>query len=513
MQLGKTGQADQITAVAAPRTTRAKATTPAAPPTTPDQFDAGLEHPTEEVARHRRPVIVIHGTIVHKDSIEAYRDFALAEGHPVDLRNYPTITDGAPIQESAQLVSQNINQARSALAKENLAYLQGASTKEQVKFFNIDGNLYGKTDPNAAKVSAQVPWLMDAVGSVLQQSDSTLTNEFSSRMSQVEGQLADRLANTPGWSPETREKVASELVDSLAPKATLVGHSAGGFVAYTVAVNPSEPGKAHDEFSYDGGNGVANVVLLSSPVGKGLSEPLPPAMADMGFYQMDQAVLKPLEQLPLSQLMMQNPMTALSYNLMKGATKVAWGVASQMTTAMSLPLIYAQKPGYQQVTGSSQFFKEYLKDKAIPDGVSVTAVTSPDDHMSLPSRSQVNEKQTNAHNFTADLEMAPGEVERERPSWGHVKMSTMPAEFQAQFSQSLIDNPEHTVNYLNPSNDDGSRFDVLTLLGQQLKKNPSLLDSESFAPVKTAMQSVAAEKLPFSDSPSALAQQLLNPKG
>lgn len=42
------------------------------------------------------------------------------------------------------------------------------------------------------------------------------------------------------------------MVDVLAPKATLVGHSAGGFVAYAVAVNPKAPGSSPD-CSYDGG--------------------------------------------------------------------------------------------------------------------------------------------------------------------------------------------------------------------------------------------------------------------
>ena len=86
-----------------------------------------LEYPQSDVApaRHERPVVIVHGTLVDKKSIEAYRDYALKTGHPVDWQDYQGITDGALLQDSARQVSHNVNQARQELARTHLADIQG----------------------------------------------------------------------------------------------------------------------------------------------------------------------------------------------------------------------------------------------------------------------------------------------------------------------------------------------------------------------------------------------------
>ncbi|MFN8610377.1 MAG: alpha/beta fold hydrolase [Vulcanimicrobiota bacterium] len=451
---------------------------------------ARLQYPKANVppARHERPVVIVHGTLVDKQSIEAYKDYALETGHPVDWRDYKGITEGALLEESAQEVSQNINQARQELARTHLAELQGG---DPARFFQVDDSARGQ------KVRENLDWLV-------QKATAEVTNPdiatFSSRLNKLQGQLQERLG-AGDWTG----KAAAHLIDCLAPKATLVGHSAGGFIAYALALNP-EDGKKSKFPKYDGGLGVGEVVVLSSPVGKGMNYPAPPGLAELPFYQFDSKVLRPLEETPAMQLAQLNPFFKMGYALSKTASKTAWAVATQLNTALMSPYIFTTKPGYEEVTGFSSFFKDCVQGKPVPEGVTVVAVTSKDDRMSLPERSRIDDSRPNAHNFAVDQQISQEELERERPTWGHVQMSMKPALFEQQFDQSLLQNPGEAARFLDPSNDDGARYDVLEVLQKQgndwLSQQPEL---------KRAVQAVAAENQPFADSPSALAQSLLRP--
>ncbi|MBS2036281.1 alpha/beta fold hydrolase [bacterium] len=449
---------------------------------------ARLQYPKANVppARHERPVVIVHGTLVDKQSIEAYKDYALETGHPVDWQDYKGITDGSLLEHSAQEVSHNINQARQELARTHLAELQGGDLS---KFFQVDDSARGQ------KVRDQLEWFVRKASAEVTHPD---VDTFSSRLSKLQGQLQQRLG-----AEEWTEKAAAHVVDCLAPKATVVGHSAGGFIAYALALNP-EDGVKSKHPKYDGGLGVGEVVVLSSPIGKGMNFPAPPGLAELPFYQVESKVLRPLEETPAMKLAQLNPFFKMGYALSKTATKTAWAVATQMNTALMSPYIFATKPGYEQVTGFSSFFKDCIKDKTVPEGVTVVAVTSKDDRMSLPDHSRVDDSRPNAHNFDVDQQISPEELERERPTWGHVQMSMKPALFEQQFDQSLVQNPAEAARFLDPSNDDGARYDVLEVLGKQgkdwLQQQPQL---------KQAIQKVAAENQPFADSPSALAQAIL----
>lgn len=453
-----------------------------------------LEYPQADVApaRHERPVVIVHGTLVDKQSIEAYRDYAIEKGHPVDWQNYQGITDGALLQDSAQQVSNNINQARQELARTHLANLQGADPAGLAKFFGCDDSARGR------KVQENLEWLVKrATTEVTSPSVETL----SSRLKKLEGQLEKRLGGE-----EWTGKAAAHLVDCLAPKATVVGHSAGGYVAYALALNP-EDGQKSKYPKYDGGLGVGEVVVLSSPIGKGMNFPAPPGLAELPFYQMvEEPILQKLEASPMMKLAELNPFFKMGYALSKTATKTAFALATQMNTGLMSPVIFAQKPGYEQVTGFSSFFKENLKDKSVPDGVTVVAVTSKDDRMALPSHSRIDASRPNAHNFDVDQKFSKEELEKERPTWGHVQMSMKPELFEQQFDQSLVDKPAEAARFLDASNDDGVRYDVLQVLQKQ---GPEWLAGQP--ELKKAVQEVAAENQPFKDSPSALAQLLLRP--
>ena len=453
-----------------------------------------LEYPPTDVApaRHERPVVIVHGTLVDKQSIEAYRDYALEKGHPVDWQDYKGITDGALLQDSAKQVSHNINQARQELARTHLAELQGADPAQLAKFFQCDDSARGR------KVQENLEWFMKEAAAQVTSPD---TDTLSSRLKKVEVQLEQRLGGE-----EWTGKAAAHVVDCLAPKATLVGHSAGGYVAYALALNPDDGSKSSYP-KYDGGLGVGEVVVLSSPIGKGMNFPAPPGLAELPFYQMvESPILQPLEASPLMKLANLNPFFKVGYALSKTASKTAWAVATQMNTALMSPVIFAQKPGYEQVTGFSSFFKENLKGKEVPDGVTVVSVVSKDDRMSLPSHSRIDDGRPNAHNFDVDQHISEAELKKERPTWGHVQMSMRPELFERQFDRSLLQNPSEAARFLDPSNDDGARFDVLQTLQKQ---GPQWLAARP--ELKQAVAEVAAENQPFKDSPSALAQLILRP--
>lgn len=469
----------------------------------PEKPAEGLEFPRDgvELARNARPVILLHGTLVEKEGIAAYRDFSLRQGHPVDYRTYPSITKGNPIEESAVLASQNINRARMEIAGKNLEKLSGADSKKIESFFQLDANLYGAHDKDADAAQKLLSPLLDEVAGILK--EDGLEHTFSGKLKDVQARLAGRLQSAR-VTDDKASKMAAELVDSLAPKAIVVGHSAGGYVGYTLTVNPElTPDK--DPFTYDGGNGIAEMLSLSAPIGKGLPTPAPPGILGLGFYNVDANVLRPIENLPGSQLTLLNPLFNFGYHAWKGLAKQAFYVANYVTIGLTNPLTHKLRPSNAQVEENSEFFNSYLKDKPIPEGVSVIAVTSPLDQLSQAERSMVDASKPNAHNFSADLRVSEADLKRERPTWSHVIMTEKPDAFKEQFAEHLLD-PATLDKVLHPSNDDGVRYEALQMLAAELKTNPKALTRS----LRKALQTVASERAPFKDSPSYLAQQILS---
>lgn len=469
----------------------------------PKEPSAGLEFPQDgvQLARNERPVILLHGTLVEKDGIAAYREFSLRHGHPVDHRTYSSITKGEAIEKSADLVSKNINAARMEIAGRNLERLEDAGAAKLAEFFQLDGDLYGSHDPDADAAKPLLSELLARVAAILAEG-SGLQDTFSGKLRGIASDLAQRLEDR-GVAPEKAAKMAAELVDSLAPKAIVVGHSAGGYVGYTMTLNP-ERTPDNDPFTYDGGNGIAEMLVLSSPVGKGLPRPAPPGILDLGFYNVDSKVLRPIENLPPSQLALMNPLFNFGYHAWKGLAKQAFHVANWVTIGLTNPLIHQLRPSNAQVEENSEFFNSYLKDKPVPEGVSVIAVTSPLDQLSQAERSTVDDRQSNAHNFSADLQVSQADLERERPTWSHVIMTEKPDAFKEQFAEHLL-NPGALARILHPANDDGVRYEALEMLAAQLKENPGAMT----AAMREVVQKVASERSPFRDSPSFLAQSLL----
>ena len=102
--------------------------------------DSVLEYPRDnvEISRNSRPVVLLHGTLVEKDGIAAYRDYALRNGHPVNHRTYQSITKGARIEESTELASQQVNLSRAEVTERNLKALAGLDRPALQQALSLD---------------------------------------------------------------------------------------------------------------------------------------------------------------------------------------------------------------------------------------------------------------------------------------------------------------------------------------------------------------------------------------
>ncbi|HIB67111.1 MAG TPA: hypothetical protein EYO33_18880 [Phycisphaerales bacterium] len=466
-----------------------------------------LEYPSEEVepARNGRPVVLLHGTIVEKDGIEEFRKFALSQGHPVNHRSYPTITKGGLIEESTEIASREVNKSRAEVARGRIEALKERTPQALTEFFQIDAELYGERDPDAEKILPHLPGLVAQVESVVTGPQAQIESRLGRSLKAIEADLVEGLKKD-GLTEQKAAAIAEELLDTVAPKAIVIGHSAGGFVAQTLAVNP-ETQDGDDPFAYDGGNGVGEVVLLSSPVGKGLPQPAPTGILELPFYNYDRTVLQPAEKNPLVTLARLNPLTNLAYTSSKSLLKTLFYVGTQVSTTMTSPMVHLAKPGYAQVEESHEFFNQYVKDREIPEGLTVISVTSPLDKLVQEERSRLSDEMENGHNYSFDLDVTEEQVKKERPTWTHVIMTEQPEHLKKEYSEDILAQPKALMKLLNPKNDEGVRVKALDILWAGLETSPDYL--KAHPEVKDVLEKVAAERLPFEDSASYKAYSLL----
>lgn len=480
---------------------------PASTKETHSPLDEGLEFPADSVesARNNRPVVLLHGTLVEKDGIAAYRDFALRSGHPVSHETYQSITKGHRIEESTEIASKEVNLSRAEVAQRNVETLKGLNPTELAKRFRLNPSLYGKEDPSVSKTVEHLPELIGQVESLLGQSQTKVGTSLSGDLSRLESSFASDLKKA-GVSESKASGIAREVLDTIAPKAILIGHSAGGFVAHNMVVNP-ETTPDDNPFTYDGGMGIGEAIIISSPVEKGLSKPAPSGIAGLPFYNFEKNVLRPIEKLPASRLAMLNPIVSTLYAANKSFLKTMSAASFMVTASLMAPATYLARPGNEQVEEGSEFFETYIKDKPIPDGVSLMTITSPLDQLSTEDRSALVTEQRNGHSLSMDLEVSQEDLQRERPTWTHVIMTEKPDSFKQQFAEAVSTDGQRLSRILDQTNDEGVRHEALSLLHKARQKNPSLLTDDT--QVKKSLQKVAAEQLPFEDSASYLAFQLL----
>ena len=472
----------------------------------PPSDGSGLEYPPDgvEPARDQRPVVLLHGTLVNKDGIASYRDFALRSGHPVSHRTYGSIKNGDRIEDSTELASKEVNRSRAEIATKNVQRFAEMTDDQLQEAFQLDGGLYGSYDSDVEVIKGRLADFNQRVAQTLDQKPEKIESGLSGQLKKLESGFVDTLSQD-GLSEQKASGVAREIMETIAPKAVVIGHSAGGYIAHTLALNP-ELTPDQDKFTYDGGNGVGEVLVLSAPIGGGLPKPAPPGIAELPFYNYENTFLRPVENLPVSKLMLKNPLVESTYNTTKGLLRAAARLQFMMITQMTSPIVYAARPGNRQVEEGSEFFETYIKDKPIPEGVSIIGFTSPHDRLSQEERSRLVTEQPNGHTLSVDLGVTEEDLKRERPTWAHVIMAEKPDSFKAQFQVYLQNDAEAVGRILHRDNDDGVRYEALQMVEQSIGQAPETLTPR----LRRSLEKVAAEAMPFRDAPSAVASSILS---
>ncbi len=468
------------------------------------------------VARNETPVVIVHGTGFGEESISAYKDAALETGHPAELTTYTTIKEGEPMEQSGQLVSRNINNARMEISRKHLEELSSCKDdpEELKEYFGMSSDFYGRHDERVDRVVSLMPALIDKMEDLLENDKDELLKTFSGRTKEIEKSLAEHVRKAGYSDKKVAARVAGEIMDVIAPKAVIVGHSMGGFVSYTLALNPKAGDKS--DFTYDGANGVSTVITLSSPVGKGVNKTLPGGLANYAYTLLEKNVLDPMETFPGMQFSMVNPFFNMWYSYNKELTKEMYKNSALIGSVYMNPIIHLMKPGYEQITEGSDFIKKYVDNKKVPDGVTVIAISNRHDGVSEQDRSMVDEKQPNAHNLDAEITIKPEELKNPKstvPTLAHMKMALYPFEHGEEFRKEVMEDPKHITRILDPANYDGVRWKCLSVLKEDLEKDPAMFRKAEFKPVLEKIRSVASEEMPFADSPSYIARQILDKLG
>ena len=474
-------------------------------------------------ARNDTPVIVVHGTMTDKKSIEPYLGPVLDSGHYVKLDTYTSIKEGAALEESGQVLSRDINDDRLRIARWNVDKLKACEgDMDRIKsVLAMDGTLYGPPDPAFERVTALLPRVIDRIDGVLDGERAVLLETFSRKMARLEEDLGGQVEAT-GFAADVADatrrqgicqKVAAEIMDSIVPKAILLGHSMGGFVSYVLAVNPKDPEGTGGSFTYDAGNGISTVMTLSSPIKSGVATPLPPALTHFAFDTYEKTVLAPMEATPGMQFARLNPAFAAWYDLQKEMTRSAWAAASNGASLVGSPLVYLTQPGVREITQGSRFIHEYVEGHHLRPGITGVAFSCQGDGISPAERSTIDDTQMNAFNVKSHVEVTPELLKQRGATFRnipHIRMAKTPLERGEEFRRQVLENPSLIPKVLDRSNYDGVRWQCASVLLESALRNPERFRTPEMAPVVAALEEVASERLPFKDSPSYLARQILD---
>lgn len=487
-----------------------------------------LVPPPGTPARHDAPVVVVHGTMVDASKVIGNEEPILNDGHPVDIQTYQSIKEGQPLQESGQLLSTRINEDRIEIARANVSRLKalGGDLPAIASDLGIDGTLYGSDDGSATRLAGLVPSLVSRIDAVLAQPVDTLKASFSLKMRRIEEALVGEVSRT-GFAANTADvrtrdalrcKAAAELMDAIAPKAVLVGHSMGGFVSYVVAMNPSDEKSQGSPFAYDAGNGISTIIAVSSPIKSGTSNPLPPGLESYGYDTLDKTVLAPFESTPQGQLIMANPILDGWWQVEKSLTRAAMGAAANASTVLTDPLTFAMKPGVAQISEGSDFIHKYVEGRKVPREMTAFSFTNRDDGIAEADHSLLDERQANAFNVDVRVALPPDLLAKPGTTPAtltHLMMGRFMYAHGAQCKEKVFQNPVLLPKVLDGANYDGVRWLGLSTLQEMVDEDPTLLVQPRMAGVRAAVERVAAEKMPFRDAPSALARKILDkaPKG
>jgi|GEM_PF-5772090 len=438
---------------------------------------------------HNNPVIVVPGTsAMGADGSasgwnELFRNSNLALDQMDEDLKFPSIKDGKPIQDSVAELSHNINLARLKAASNNLSELEGKKNnpEELRKFFGIKGK-----DRGTEEMVELLPEVITEMDKIIDQGG--VKGNFSTRIKRVEDNFADKLVRKTSFANDAGQdrkilckKAAGEVVDSIAPKAIVAGLSLGGVCSYAAALNPVK--ENNSGFATDAGNGISYVIMVAAPV-RGMPD-IPKGVADA----------------PGELLSNINPMLA--------GWAPALNAANRTIMESSKGLAYRNKPGWKQVRTSDPFTKQNITGKKVPDNVSVISFYHLKDSIVEPKDAQNDESNRNTHNIAVNFPTgSPHNMTTTRGQSVHNAMGKQAKDCNAAFAKKIVTEPAFAEKILDIKNSDDLRRQCLGVIAEQAKKDSQYLDANRG--LKTKLESVQNENMPFKTSPSHIAGEILN---
>ncbi|MGD9580957.1 MAG: hypothetical protein AB7V50_06265, partial [Vampirovibrionia bacterium] len=488
-------------------------------------------------------------TLVKEDTLFKMRDLLNPKVHKLDLRYYPEVTDGKPIEDSAMVVSKNVNKVRIDNTKEKLHDIKKIKDNpEELKaHFGINQNLcQDKCDTE--QIVRLLPDVISEVEQITKRGKNDLLNSFSTRVKAVEIKLADQLQQTDlgNWDKANKEtickKAASIIMDGIAPKAVLIGHSLGGLVAHLMAVNPKEV--AFDEhnnlidqskYTFDAANGIALFTSLGAPVENG-TDLDSAGMREARYDWCYETILKPIED-PWAKMGLLNfnlPWLMSREIFKNGCLNFSKSVDIE---PLKDPEHLKQKPALVQMLRDSSFLKDHVIGKHAPEGVSSLSYYHPDDKYMEVEFVKLNEAHPNNHNIRVNFEVTnevvnhyrndlsvskamsyfmqslTGDIRMQeeekmiRSLYAHDVVAFQPQELIKSFKEDIIQNPESAIRMLDLSNSDTLRSQCLDVIYDQVQANPDFLANNP--ELLERVQQVSSEGMPFESSPSYRAGEIL----
>lgn len=461
----------------------------------------------------KNPIIFVHGTTLSKESIEPYYKAMKKSGFKAHLECYPTITRGDRIEKSGLEVSKTVNNKRIAQTSSNLKALNKIKDDpaKLKTFFGITSS-YSQIN----KIVDLLPEVIEKIDSLMSQPDLNLN--FSTNTKLIEDQLTEKIRQTNfgNQNPDNKDllckKISERIMNVIAPKAMLVGHSMGGFVSYAIALNPKEGLNDDNPYRYDAGNGIATVMTLCAPIKSGVPTPLPPTFSNLAWDLIEEDYFSKMNEYVDKY---SDPVTSFWYNMWKGFSKLTLKSTSDTMAQGLNEQIYKFKPGFKQITEGSDFIKNYIKDKNVPSGVTAISYYNPEDGIAVEKCCKLNEENKNNHNISINIEISAKDLleakkedkQMTRSHLAHRLVALSPKACNKAFEQKLLDKPEWAMDLLSPQNADSIRYKTLQFLEKHIEKSPKLLKDN--VNLQAKLKEVADERMPFEASPSTLARKIL----
>ncbi|MFA6989313.1 MAG: hypothetical protein WC197_04520 [Candidatus Gastranaerophilaceae bacterium] len=474
----------------------------------------------QQTTPHDNPYVLVHGTIVKDDSLFKLRDVLKPYVHSIDLTPYPMLTNGEPLEKSAREISKNINKSRISVTQEKLEQLKNIKDnhEELKKYFGINTDFCGvQNNGDVNKIVKLIPNTINEIEAITKINKKDLLGSFSTRIKEVKENLAANIKKTDfgNWNPADKDKlcdkVAEEMIDTIAPKAVVIGHSMGGTAAHLIAVNPKKDLADNSPDTYDAGNGVSTFISLSSPVEQGVKIDSD-GMKNARYDWVNENWIKPFEDF-YGGLLSVNPGYEIGKALFKGNCRAYSN--SKDIEPIQQKLQQNLVPGLQQITRDSEFMKKYFIGKSTAKGVSSLSYYHPDDNYMTRDSDKLNEAHANNHNMEINLKVKDSDLKEARAEdytmirtlYAHDYLAKKPEEYAKIFEHNIISKPNDAIKMLDISNSDTLRHQCLDVIYNQVKENPAFLKNN--AKLLAKIEQVCAEKIPFESSPSFRAGQIL----